>query len=83
VSSKPTPSAAGVHCSITIPFGTYMTPKRAVGLALVFCRAVSAGTIPSRRGSANVAPIPRNIVRRGIARLVMIMCLAPISERQS
>ncbi len=71
VSSKPAPSAAGVHCSMTMPFGTYITPNLVIGFAAVFCSAVSGGTIASRSGSASVAPRPRNIVRRGIAFLVI------------
>src|SRR6476660_624749 len=56
-----------------MPFTTYITPKRLIGLAAVTACSVSAGTIPSSSGSANVAPMPRSIVRRGIAFLVMIM----------
>ena len=33
VSSKPAPSATGVHCSMTMPFGTYITPNRVIGFA--------------------------------------------------
>src|SRR5688572_23899826 len=56
---------------MTMPFGTYITPNRAIGLAAVFWSAVNGGTIASRSGSASVAPRPRNIVRRGIAFLVI------------
>src|SRR6185369_14487720 len=40
VNSKLAPSVTGVHCSITIPFGTYITPNRVAGLAAVCWRAV-------------------------------------------
>src|SRR5262249_15789434 len=39
----------------------------------VFATAVNAGTMPSRSGNASVAPIPRNIVRRDNAFLVVII----------
>ena len=73
VSSKLAPSATGVHCSMIMPFGTYMTPNLVSGLAGVFCSAVSGGTMASSSGSASDAPRPRNIARRGIAFLVMNM----------
>ena len=56
---------------MTMPFGTYITPNRVIGLAAVFCSAVNGGTIASSSGSASVAPRPRSIVRRGIAFLVI------------
>src|SRR5678815_4293444 len=72
-SSNAVPSAAGVHWFMTMPFGTYITPNLVMGFAAVFCKAVSDGTIASRRGNASDAPRPRNIARRGIAFLVMNM----------
>ena len=75
VNSKSAPSAAGVHPAMMMPFGTYTVPKRAIGLAAVFDRAVSAGTIPSSSGSAKVAPMPRSMVRRGMAFFAIIMTL--------
>src|SRR6185295_409516 len=45
------------------PFGMYTAPKRSG--ATVAARALSAGTIDSRNGSASVAPSPRSTVRRG------------------
>ena len=86
VSSKPTPSAAGVHCSMTMPFGTYITPNRVIGVAAVFWSAVKGGTIASSSGKASVAPMPRRTVRRGIAFLVISMgaptCLAEALRRR-
>ena len=58
-----------------MPFGTYITPKRLIGLAGVFCSAESAGTMLSSSGSASTEPRPRSTVRRGIAFLVMIILL--------
>src|SRR5262245_60807603 len=75
VSSKAAPSAAGVHCSMTMPFGTYITPNRVIGFAAVFWSAVNDGTMASSSGSASVAPMPRRTVRRGIAFLVISMAL--------
>src|SRR4051812_19086180 len=59
------------------PFGTYTTPRRLSGLPAVLASAESAGTIPSRSGSASVAPSPRNTARRGIALFEMIGILLP------
>ena len=56
-----------------MPFGTYMTPNRLMGLAAVFCSAESAGTMLSSSGSASIAPMPRSTVRRGIAFFAMII----------
>src|SRR5579863_3419599 len=56
-----------------MPFGTYTTPKRLTGLAEVAAKAEKAGTMLSSSGSANVAPIPRKTVRRGIAFLKTII----------
>ena len=79
--AKSRPVAAGVQCSIAMPLGTYNTPKRRMPRAAVFRTAERAGTMPSSRGRASVAPRPRRTVRRGIAFLVMIMSLAPRLER--
>src|SRR5207247_1235026 len=49
------------------------TPKRLIGLALVAARAVNAGTMLSRSGSASVPPRPRRTVRRDKAFFVTIM----------
>src|SRR5204862_7335425 len=54
-----------------MPFGTYMTPNRLIGLPAVFCSADSAGIMLSSSGSASIEPMPRKTVRRGIDRLVM------------
>src|SRR5579863_5364407 len=56
-----------------MPFGTYTTPKRLIGLAVVAAKAEKAGTMLSSSGSASVAPIPRKTVRRGIAFLKTII----------
>ena len=56
-----------------MPFGTYITPKRLIGLAAVFCSADSAGTMLSSSGNASIAPRPRSTVRRGIAFFEMII----------
>ncbi len=77
--SNPIPSVVGVQWSIIIPFGAYTIPSRRVGLAAVLRTAANAGTMPSSRGSANDAPSPRSMVRRGIAFLVMIMTLPSAS----
>src|SRR5580704_12503301 len=56
-----------------MPFGTYTTPKRLMGLAGVAAKAEKAGTMLSSSGSASVAPIPRRTARRGIAFLKTII----------
>ena len=56
-----------------MPFGTYMTPKRLIGLAAVFCIADSAGIMLSSSGSASIDPMPRSTVRRGMAFFEMII----------
>src|SRR3954447_24845451 len=56
-----------------IPFGTYITPNRLIGMAAVFCSAVSAGIMLSRSGSASTDPMPRSTVRRAIAFFDTIM----------
>ena len=56
-----------------MPFGTYMTPNRLIGLAAAFCIAESAGIMLSSSGSASIEPRPRNTVRRGIAFFEMII----------
>ena len=73
VNSNPAPSVAGVHLFMIMPFGTYMTPNRFTGLAAVFAMADSAGTMLSSSGSAIMAPMPLNTVRRGIAFFEIIM----------
>ena len=82
VSSKALPSAAGVQCSMMMPFGTYTVQKRGTGRAGVFASAVSAGTIPSSNGNASVAPTPRSTVRRGMAFLAIIMIPTSASGRE-
>ena len=54
-----------------MPLGTYISPKRLAGLALVFAIADRAGTMLSRSGSATAAPRPRKTVRREIVFFVM------------
>ena len=54
-----------------MPLGTYITPKRLIGLPAVFCSADSAGIMLSSSGSASIEPMPRKTVRRGIDLLVM------------
>src|SRR5262249_15613716 len=54
-----------------MPFGTYITPKRLIGFAAVFCSADSAGAMLSSSGSASIDPRPRRTVRRGIGFLGM------------
>src|SRR5215468_6707102 len=56
-----------------MPLGTYITPKRLIGLAADVCSADSAGIMLSRSGSASIEPIPRSTVRRGIAIFEMII----------
>ena len=80
VHSKPAPAAFGCQYSTGAPFGTTTTPRRFVGAAAVLVSAVSAGTIPSRSGSANAVPTPRSTVRRGITVLVTIISLSSSSE---
>src|SRR4029434_2285242 len=60
---EPAPPA-GVHWSMTMPFGTYKYAIRPG--AAPFCRAgaANAGNIASRNGSATVAPKPRSAARR-------------------
>jgi hypothetical protein len=78
------PSTAGSQFFMIMPFGTYTAPKRLTGLAAVLPTAVSAGTIPSSRGNANVTPRPRSTVRRDIFFLVIIMsCRRGPSPRSS
>src|SRR5712672_3443498 len=67
------PSAAGVHLSIMIPFGTSTNAMR-IGRAL---SAASAGVIASSTGSASAAPAPRRNVRRGLDFLVISMANSP------
>src|SRR5712671_1447256 len=67
------PSAAGVHLSIMIPFGTSTNAIR-IGRAL---SAASAGVIASSMGSASAAPAPRRNVRRGMDFLVISMAHSP------
>ena len=71
--------------SMIMPLGTYMTPKRFVGFAAVFCSAESAGTMLSSSGSATIDPRPRSTVRRGIAFFVQIIVflLEQAAERRS
>src|SRR5580658_1276440 len=47
-----------------MPWGTKQPTKRGLGVAAVCARAVEAGIIASRSGSARVAPAPRRTVRR-------------------
>ena len=75
VNSKPAPAVFGIQYSSGAPFGTVTTPRRLVGAAAL-ASAVNAGTMPSRRGSANVAPIPRRTVRRDSDIFVIIMAFA-------
>src|SRR5262245_46606369 len=56
-----------------MPLGTYITPKRLIGLAADVCSADSAGIMLSRSGSASIEPIPRSTVRRGMAIFEMII----------
>src|SRR5271154_1306147 len=56
-----------------MPFGTYTTPKRLIGLVGDAAKAEKAGTMLSSSGSARVAPIPRSTARRGIAFLKTII----------
>ena len=83
MSSNAAPSAAGVQFCMIMPFTMYITPNRVTGLAAVRCNAVSAGTMPSSSGSASVAPMPRSIVRRGIALRVIIIPIVPSSSRRA
>src|SRR5436190_8823423 len=64
-----------------MPLGTYITPKRLIGLAADVCSADSAGSMLSRSGSASIEPIPRSTVRRGIA--IFEMIIASLSYRRS
>ena len=73
-SANPPPVSSGVHWSITMPLGTYTVPRRLTGAAADSRVGVNAGTIPSSRGRASVAPTPRRNVRRGKWVLVMIHC---------
>src|SRR5262249_5560425 len=70
-SSKPEPSAAGVHCSMIAPCGRYMNPRRGLGDAAVCASAVHAGTIASSRGRPMATPAPRRNVRRDRCFFVM------------
>src|SRR5262245_61473815 len=63
-----------------MPFGTYITPKRLIGLAADVCSADSAGIMLSRSGSASIEPIPRSTVRRGIAIFEMIIARPFLQE---
>src|ERR1700689_5592772 len=54
-----------------MPWGTKQPRKRGLGVAAVWARAVEAGIMASRRGSARVAPAPRRTVRREMCFLVM------------
>src|SRR4029434_742031 len=77
MNSNPAPSVGGVQPCMIMPLGTYITPKRLTGFAALLPTAVNAGTMPSSNGSASVAPIPRSILRRDNAFLVIIIRLAP------
>src|SRR5580765_4326688 len=64
-----------------MPLGTYITPKRLIGLAADVCSADSAGIMLSSSGSASIEPSPRSTVRRGIA--IFEMIIASLSYRRS
>src|SRR5580658_6343658 len=78
--SKPAPSVAGVHLSITAPCGTYTNPRRGEGFAAVLLSAVCAGSMESSNGRASVTPTPRRNVRRGRCFFVMNIILWPLLE---
>ena len=73
LNSKPEPVDLGVQWLGRSPIGTKTAPKRRGGFAAVCVVAVSAGTMASSSGSANVAPTPRKNVRRAKHNFVMNM----------
>src|SRR5437762_11763069 len=64
--------------SVVLPTATWtisMEARRVLGDAAVLYSGVCAGTIESRNGSDNDAPMPRSIVRRDRCFLVMNIVL--------
>ncbi len=55
------------------PWTISIAAKRTLLAARVFANAVPAGTMASRSGTATVAPMPRNTVRREMCFFVMNM----------
>src|SRR5262245_42225588 len=82
VSAKSSPSVAGVHLSIMIPWGTSMNESR-FGRAVSGAAATHAGIIASSIGSARVAPAPRSTARREMAFLKTIIAHPPQLERRA
>src|SRR2546425_13051155 len=75
VSSYPLPSAAGVHLSMMIPFGTVKNESRVAVLDAGSAGAPKAGNMASRSGNATAVPDPRKNVRREIDFLkIIILC---------
>ena len=76
--SKFAPTPLGVQYPGLSPSGTIATPKRrCFGFAAAFAVAVKAGDIASKKGSAKVAPRPRNTARRDKCVFVMNMDSLP------
>src|SRR5437867_2533330 len=73
VSSYPLPTAAGVHLSMMIPFGTVKNERRVAVLEAVSAGEPKAGSIASSSGNARAVPAPRKKVRLGIDFLKIIM----------
>ena len=78
--SNSRPAFSGAHMNFLAPKAvlpaapcTISTAARRMRLGAAFARAVRAGTIASRNGSAIVTPMPLSIVRREMCFFVMII----------
>src|SRR5262245_38026795 len=77
---KPGPSLEGVQSLMFAPFPQYTAANRGAAVVALDWADI-AGTIASRNGSANVAPMPRMNVRRGNAILVITIDTSPALVR--
>ena len=79
VSSYPLPTAAGVHLSMMIPFGTVKNERRVAVLEAVSAGEPKAGSIASSSGNARAVPAPRKKVRLGIdfLKIIILFIVAP------
>ncbi len=82
-SSRSVSCPGGVQRAWSHPIGMKTKPSRRTGLAGVLAKAVAAGIIASRRGSASVACTPFRNVRLGSAFFVMIMTISSSETARS
>ena len=75
------PSAFGTQWPGPMPCGKKIPTKRLLaGTAAVCASSVRAGTIASSNGSANAAPAPLRMVRRGMCRFVINISVLLVSR---